>query len=144
MSHLRDAVEIYLSDIGQQQAPELGRRLVKEKGLDVFRKRLLDEQRFNRRIFSLIVVLLTSLFVVGIYFVLKNRDQPLTAGAFLSAEIVSFLLVIRWIRQTLLDKVYTDLLIRASDELDCEHLAKFVTTWYELTTNAYLSLPKTR
>ena len=137
MSHLREAVGIYLTDIGQQQAPELGARLAVEKGVDTFRKRLLDEQRFNRRVFSLIIFLLTTLFAVGIYFVLRNRDQSLTAGAFLGAELISFLLVIRWIRQVLLDKVYTDLLIRASNELDTQHLARFVTTWYELTTKAY-------
>ena len=84
MSRLREAVEIYLTEIGQQQAPELGGGSAKDKGLDLLRNRLLDEQRFNRRIFLPIVVLLTTLFAVGIYFVLKNRSQPLTAGAFLS------------------------------------------------------------
>ena len=137
MSRLREAVEIYLTEIGQQQAPELGGGSAKDKGLDLLRNRLLDEQRFNRRIFLPIVVLLTTLFAVGIYFVLKNRNQPLTAGAFLGVELVSFLLVIQWIRQTLLDKVYTDLLVRASDELDSIDLARFVTTWYELTTKAH-------
>jgi lipopolysaccharide export LptBFGC system permease protein LptF len=104
MSRLQEAVEVYLTEIGQQRAPELGGGSAKDKGLDLLLNRLLDEQRFNRRIFLLIVVLLTTLFAVGIYFVLKNRNQPLTAGAFLGVELVSFLLVIQWIRQTLLDK----------------------------------------
>jgi hypothetical protein len=137
MNRIREAVEIYLSHIGQKQAPELGGRPNKDSGRDELREHLLQEQHFNRRIFSLIVFLLTFLFALGAYFVLKNRNQPLNAGAFLSGEFVSFLLVIQWIRQTLLDKVYTDLLVRASDELDPEHLAKFVTTFYELTSKAH-------
>jgi|SRR5215469_17439429 len=137
MKRLQQAVEIYLSDIGQKQAPELGNKPSKKRGGQEFRKRLLREQRFNRFIFSLLVLLLTVLFAVGIYFVLKNRDQPLTAAAFWGGELISFLLVIQWIRQTLLDKVSADLLLRASDELDAEHLAKFVTTWYELATKAH-------
>ena len=67
MSRLQEAVEVYLTEIGQQQAPELGGGSAKDKWLDLLRNRLLDEQRFNRRIFLLIVVLLTTLFAVGIY-----------------------------------------------------------------------------
>jgi hypothetical protein len=48
MSRLREAVEIYPTDIGQQQAPELGGRPAKEKGLDMFRERLLDERQTYR------------------------------------------------------------------------------------------------
>ncbi|HWY59687.1 MAG TPA: hypothetical protein VNZ03_34810 [Terriglobales bacterium] len=47
-----------------------------------------------------------------------------------------------WICQTLLEKVSADLLVRASDELDPEHLAKFVTTWYQLATKAASSSRK--
>ncbi|SRR5258707_213462 len=137
MKRLRETVRVYLSHIGQEQARQLGRRPTRDSGRDELRERLLDEQRFNRKIFTLMVALLTFLFAVGVYFVWKNRDQPLNAGAFLGGEFLSFLLLIQWIRQTLLDKVYTDLLVRASDELDPEHLAKFVTTWYELTTKAH-------
>lgn len=137
MSSLRKAAGAYLTDIGQEQAPELGARPRRVKGLDTFQQRLLEEQRFNRNIFALIVLLLTALFAVGIYLVLKNQNQPLIAGTFLGADLVSFLLIIKWMRQTLLDKIYADLLVRASNELDSDHLAKFVATWYELTTKAH-------
>lgn len=137
MKRLQKAVQMYLADIGQQQAPDLGGKPATKKGKDEFRERLLEEQLYNRRIFSLMILLLTMLFAVGIYFVFRNRDQPITAGSFLGGEFLSLLLVIQWIRQVLLDKVYTDLLVRASNELDSEHLAKFVTTFYELTTKAH-------
>jgi hypothetical protein len=126
----------YLRRIEQYEPQKLGgvRRPVTEEDSRFLRESLGRQLRFGNSMIIVAVVLLCSLFFLGVFLILYHRDSLNAVGVISGGTFASLLAIIGLLRRLWLEKSAMDLLIHASKGLPPAETAKLVTSFYFAAT----------
>lgn len=133
MKKLQSAFEEYLNLIGQQGGSDLGgetRPEVTAHDNERFAGLLDEHLKFNKGLIVVAVTLLCVLFVMGMFLVYTLRASPRSIVIISGGSFLSFLIIIRWLRQLWIEKSMMDILLYAARDMPPKEAAKFLTGFY--------------
>src|SRR5262249_55820925 len=130
MKRLQSALEDYLRLIEQQEGAHLGEKAKREETAsdnEHFVTWLDETLKFNKAIIVVAIVLLCILFGMGMFLVYTLRASPRGIVIVSGGSFLSFLVVIRWLRQLWIEKSMMDISMYAAREMPPKEAAIFLT-----------------